>query len=226
MTTYPTSTQRNHSLPRTVGAALWLLCLQYFVVEQIVRGGWTTPYSWADNYISDLGAVACANRPPDSARYVCSPLHAAMNASFIVQGVLIAVGAILNHAVFPAGRMRTAALSLLVLAGAGVIAVGFAPVDVQITAHYAGAGVHFLAGNLGMILLGIALRQPTQDRVLPRPFGTLTVLAGSIGMIALGVLVNGYYLGWGAGTIERVVAYPLPLLLASMGIFLLAKQPR
>ncbi|MBC7806870.1 MAG: hypothetical protein H7145_12045, partial [Akkermansiaceae bacterium] len=54
MTTHPPSTLRNHSLRRTIGAALWVLCLQYFVVEQIVRNGWTTPYSWADNYISDL----------------------------------------------------------------------------------------------------------------------------------------------------------------------------
>ncbi|MBC7806900.1 MAG: DUF998 domain-containing protein, partial [Akkermansiaceae bacterium] len=217
-------TLRNHSLRRTIGAALWVLCLQYFVVEQIVRNGWTTPYSWADNYISDLGAVECANRPPDSARYVCSPLHAAMNTSFIVQGLLIAGGAILTHAAFPVGRMRTTALGLLVLAGVGVIAVGFAPVDAQIAAHYAGAGVHFVGGNAAMILLGAALRQPAQGRVIPRPFGTLALLAGSLGTIALGLLISGHYLGWGAGAIERIVAYPLPLLLAGMGVFLLTDR--
>ena len=134
------------SVHSVVGAVLWCLCLQFFVVEQIVRNGWTTPYSWTGNYISDLGANECANRPPDSLRFVCSPLHNAMNASFIVQGLLIAGGAALNSTAFPAGRVRTVALSLLGVAGAGVIAVGFAPVDVYVMVHYAGAGVHFVGG--------------------------------------------------------------------------------
>ncbi|MBC8138156.1 MAG: DUF998 domain-containing protein [Fibrella sp.] len=218
---------QHSSLPRIVGAVLWCLCLQYFVVEQIVRNGWTTPYSWADNYISDLGAVECANRSPDSTRYICSPLHAAMNASFIVQGLLIAGGAALNRAAFPARLLSTVALALLAIASAGVIAVGFAPVDVHVVTHYVGAGVHFIGGNLGMILLGTAiLQKPTQSRVLPRLLGTLSLLAGSIGIMALGLLVSGQYLGWGAGGIERVVAYPLPVLLAGTGFFLLAKRPR
>jgi hypothetical membrane protein len=214
-------------LRRIIGAVLWCLCLQFFVVEQIVRNGWTTPYSWADNYISDLGVVECANRPPNSRRFVFSPLHDAMNVSFIVQGFLTAGGAALNHAAFPAGRLRTVAMGLLGLAGAGVITVGFAPVDVHVVGHYTGAGVHFVAGNVGMLLLGTALlRQPDQDQTLPRSVGLVILLAGGVGFVALMLLVSGQYLGLGAGTIERVVAYPLPLILAGTGMVIAGRTVR
>lgn len=216
--------ERNERARRAVGALLWCLCLQFFVAEQLVRNGWTTPYSWANNYISDLGAVECANRPPNSDRFVCSPLHTLMNGSFILQGLLIAGGAALNPTALPAGRLRTATTTLFIAAGAGVIAVGFAPVDVHLAAHYAGAGVHFIAGNLGMILFGTALRRSQPDRALPRPFALLARLAGGIGLTALLLLAAGYYAGLGAGGMERVVAYPLPLLLAGVGAFLLFRR--
>jgi hypothetical membrane protein len=48
-----------------VGFALWSLCFQFFVGEQIARLGWPGPYSMTRDYISDLGAAR-------------SPLHWAM----------------------------------------------------------------------------------------------------------------------------------------------------
>ena len=71
-------------IPR-MQAVLWCLCVQFFVAEQIARLGWTLPYSFARNYISDLGATVCTS-------LVCSPRHALMNASFVLQGLLIAGG--------------------------------------------------------------------------------------------------------------------------------------
>ncbi len=47
-----------------LGAALWLLCFQFFVGEQIARLGWPGHYSMARNYISDLGAVRCDGSAP------------------------------------------------------------------------------------------------------------------------------------------------------------------
>ena len=65
---------------RTLGKApagpwLWILCFQFLVCEQIARLGWTLPYSFRRNYISDLGATVCSP-------LVCSPWHAVMNVSF------------------------------------------------------------------------------------------------------------------------------------------------
>ena len=61
--------------PGKVGAFLWLLCLQFFVAEQIARMGWTGHYSMRADFISDLGAT--------------SSLHWVMNGSFVLQGLLI-----------------------------------------------------------------------------------------------------------------------------------------
>jgi hypothetical membrane protein len=72
----------------SLGSLCWILCLQYFAAEAVAVAGWRGLYSFHDNYISDLGAVTCADR-------LCSPLHALMNVSFVSQGVLISAGAAL-----------------------------------------------------------------------------------------------------------------------------------
>jgi hypothetical membrane protein len=201
------------------GAILWMLCCQFFLAEQIVRHGWTTPYRWSENYISDLGAVHCANRPPDSDHYVCSPWHALMNASFVLQGVLILGGSLLAARLFPPGRLRTAATVLIGIAGVSISVVGFAPEDVRPGPHFAAAAVHFLCGNAGMILLGRALlREASPPRRLT---GALSVLAGIVGYVGLALLASGPLLQWGAaGGWERVTAYPFPLWLTGMGGYL------
>ena len=49
-------------------AGCWFLCVQYFAAEAIAIAGWRGAYSFHDNYISDLGALACIGSG-------CSPLH-------------------------------------------------------------------------------------------------------------------------------------------------------
>ncbi|GAA2131689.1 hypothetical protein GCM10009825_13420 [Arthrobacter humicola] len=77
-----------------VGALAKLSVLQYFVAESAVIGAWAgaDPYSRRTGYISDLGASACGDF---SGRDVCSPAHVLMNASFVVQGLGMIVGALL-----------------------------------------------------------------------------------------------------------------------------------
>src|SRR2546423_441519 len=104
-----------------LGAIVWMLAILFFIAQLIVQSAWTTPFSLATTYISDLGNTACAPYPAGSSRYVCSPWHAWMNASFILLGVLILVGGALIYRAFPAGRMRTIGLVLLALAGPGPI---------------------------------------------------------------------------------------------------------
>ena len=76
------------------GALAKLSVLQYFVAESAVIGAWAgaDPYSRRTGYISDLGASACGDF---SGRDVCSPAHVLMNASFVVQGLGMIVGALL-----------------------------------------------------------------------------------------------------------------------------------
>src|SRR6266542_5921607 len=80
------------------GAIVWMLAIQFFIAQIIVQAVWTTPFSLTTNYISDLGNTACGPYPAGPRiMYVCSPWHAGMNASFIVQGLIILVGAALIY---------------------------------------------------------------------------------------------------------------------------------
>ena len=189
---------------RRLGAVLWALCFQFFVCEQIARFGWTTPYSFSHNYISDLGAVTCADRPPGSGHFVCSPWHPVMNASFFVQGLLISGGAWLAGEPFSKlGR------GLLVASGLGLCLVALAPEDVNTQVHFTGAAVHLTCGGLGMALLG--------NRV--------SLAVGLFALIALLLLATGHIGPFGHGGMERLGGYPLPLYLCATGVRLL-RDPR
>src|ERR1700748_829670 len=116
--------------PPWLGAGWWALCFQFFVAEQIARMSWPG-YSMTGNWISALGA---AN----------SPRHWVMNGSFVVQGVLISVGALLMRRLFPPKAAYRMALSLFVLSGLGVLVVGLVPEDSNARIHQMAALVHLL----------------------------------------------------------------------------------
>ena len=184
---------------RRAGFALWALCLQFFVAEQVARSGWPGPYSMTRDYISDQG----------SAR---SPLHWVMNGSFVLQGLLIFFGAMLVRRCFPS---RT--IFLLAIAGIGVLLVGLIPEDQNIQLHLWGAGGNFVAGNLAVLLMG-AGKSSHWD-------GRLGVALGLLGLVATGALLFRSGLGTQIGTVERFAAYPLPLWLTWTGLRgLLAKD--
>jgi hypothetical membrane protein len=189
------------SSPRTppwLGAGWWALCFQFFVAEQIARMGWPGHYSMTGNWISDLGAAD-------------SPRHWVMNVSFVLQGVLISVGAILMRRLFPAKVSYRAALLLFLVSGLGVLVVGLAPEDSDAHVHRVAALAHLLAGNLGMVLIGVAMFAGAA-RVRFR--GVITLLAGLLGLTALALLGLGEK---DVGTFERMAAYPLTLWLTWMG---------
>ena len=115
------------------GAIAWLLTLQFFVVEAIAASRFDENYSRADDVISDLGTAESAARM-------------LMNASFVVQGLLIAAGALLLGPGLSGTGGRVARV-LLVAAGIGVLLVGVFPSDGNATAHLVGATVHLLDEN-------------------------------------------------------------------------------
>jgi hypothetical membrane protein len=204
-----------------LGAGLWLFCFQFFVGEQIARLGWAGHYSMKRNYISDLGAVRCSGSP------ACSSLHWVMNGSFVLQGLLIVFGAVLVRGLFPARPVYRIALVLFAIAGVGVLEVGLAPEDVNLRLHVLGAVAHFLGGNLAMILLGLVMiRRSVCEARTMRWRSWITFALGSVGLLAtLALAFRGTpswaALGWDAGTVERLAAYPLPLWLTWTGFLLL-----
>jgi hypothetical membrane protein len=201
-----------------IGAIVWILAIQFFIAQWIVQSAWTTPFSLTTNYISDLGNTSCGPYPAGPRiMYVCSPWHAWMNASFILLGVIILVGAALIYRAFPAGRTRTAGLALLALAGPGPILVGLFPENVNITPHTIGAAAHFVSGNLGIVVLGIAIAATRRQT----PLAVYSIILGIVGLLATALFVSGHYLGASIGGMERIAAYPLPVWLIVIGVSLL-----
>lgn len=200
-----------------VGAWLWLGCFQFFVAEQIARLGWTGHYSMTRDYISDLGALDLS-----SLRWV-------MDGSFVLQGCLIFFGALLVRKVFPPRNTDRIALGLLAIAGAGVLVVGLVPENVDLRLHLAGAVANFLGGGLGMVLLGLVMiRRTVRLPLVAKVKSWTTLVAGSVGLLA--TLALGFRgspswaaLGWQAGTVERLAAYPLPLWLTWTGFLLIRR---
>jgi hypothetical membrane protein len=150
------------------------------------------------NWISDLGTAD-------------SPLHWVMNGSFVLQGVLISVGALLMRRLFPAKWSFRLSLLLFLISGLGVLVVGLVPADKIAQVHRVAALVHLVAGNLAMILMGLAMIAAAARM---RFRGVITLFAGLLGLTALALLSLGEK---DVGTFERLAAYPLTLWLTWMG---------
>lgn len=228
----PTSVPAAAYIPDTastrqyVGAWSVLSVLQYFAAETAVIGAWAgpQPYDRRTGYISDLGALNCGNY---DGRDVCSPLHWLMNASFIVQGLGMFLGALLLSSgllcvaaragvrVHPGRRKpRLAAVWVRILtgtAGAGTMVVGLVPEDAGSAFHFIGAVVYFLAGALALLVLGVLWLRQT-------PLGWLVL---GCGVVSLAALATGGLTGMDVpepGTLERLMGYPITIGVAASGL--------
>ena len=203
-----------------VGALAWLLAAQFFVAQVAVASAWTTPFSVKTRVISDLGNTACGPHPNPSSVSVCSPWHAAMNASFIIVGITMAAGAILARGAFRAGWRRNFAVTLFVVAGVGVLMVGVYPENENITTHAIGAGINFIGGNMALILFGLAVPSTPS-----RPwFMWFSITAGIVGLVSTVLFVSRHDLGLGPGGIERFAAYTTTTWQIVAGLIVL-RQP-
>ncbi|MEJ3658810.1 DUF998 domain-containing protein [Actinomycetes bacterium KLBMP 9759] len=201
-----------------IGAIVWIIgAAQFFLLHVIVERAWARPYSWLHNNISDLGNVTCAT-PPDG-RYICSPLHDWMNASFVAGGICILLGAALTAAIVAVGKRGNVGAALLAITGAAWVLVGVFPADVDENLHVLGAVIIFGCGNAGLVLLGLA----RSALGVARP---VAVVLGIAGFVAAFLHFGGVYLGLGMGGMERVTAFALPLWLLLAGGELVGKRAR
>lgn len=192
--------------------------MQFFVVMVIVQLGWETPYSWADNNISDLGNVRCGEF---GGRYVCSPLHELMNVSFVLGGILFLGGTLLTFAAWPRTAVSYAVRLLLAATSAGWMVAGLFPADVDENLHVvAGAFVIFVFGNLALLLTGFLRTGPIART------RWYAVAFGALGLLAMLLHFSGNGLGLGVGGMERVTAYGVPVWLAIAGTAVLRQNRR
>jgi len=210
---HASSTASNHDATTTLGGSLWVLSgVQFAIAQFVVAAAWSPPYSWTNNYISDLGNTACGDFavPHGAASYVCSPLAPVMNASFIVSGVLVIGGVLLLVAAWQRRRITAATICLWLIAGLGKIGVGLVPENTNINLHLLAAcniplesvaslllGVAVLGSHKWLGLIGIGL-------AVLGFVGTLLGIAGEVAGPSL-------YLGLGPGGIERLAEYPATL---------------
>lgn len=220
MSTLPASMRTGRA-----GAILWLLCCQFFVAEQLARVNVRGPYSMTHSSISDLGALHLFGfRAAEATSY--SPLHLLMNASFLLQGVLIFFGARGVRRLFRRTTLIRTAMLLFELSALGVFVVGLAPEDFAVDVHVLAATLHFVCGSVAMLLLGLGLLRRTNQLA-----GLVTTGAGMFALVATLLLALGQTsawsgLGWPVGLVERMAAYPLPLWLTGCGLVLLRRKQR
>lgn len=195
---------------RAVPALLLTGSIIYLAGEAVSAAAWTAPaYSYARNWISDLGSTT---RGRFQGRLIDSPLHDVMNAAFITQGVLLAVGVVLL-ARTARGPLRTAVGVVGVVVGAGYLLIGTfhgsasAATDGTLAWHFAGAGLAILGGNALALVLGIHWWRDPATRGL----GHASAPLGVLGLIGTAVLLATMGSDVPAGLIERIAVYPIVL---------------
>lgn len=195
-----------------LGPVIWILSIHYFIVQLLVSAAWThVPYSWRYNTISDLGNTACGLT---NGRFACSPLHALMNSSFIVLGLIMAIGSLLIFQEFRESRGTLTGFSLMALAGFGTVVVGLFPENTIGALHVLGASLPFLLGNLSLVILSIALY-----KIGPKA-RICTFISGFIPLLLLVPFLDGRYGLFGIGGMERLIAYPQTIWLILFGLYM------
>ena len=240
MSSAPSTAQSVAFIPDTtstrqyIGAWSVLSVLQYFAAEAAVIAAWAgpRPYDLRTGYISDLGAINCG---VFDGREVCSPLNWLMNASFVVQGLGMLLGALLlssgllRVAALAGARIRPgrrtpwlAAVAVRVLtgtAGAGTVIVGLVPEDVGSGWHLAGAVMYFIAGAVALLVLGFLWLRKTAMAWFILACGTVSAAA----------LVTGGLTGMDVpepGTLERLMGYPVTVGMATAGLVIAQRVHR
>lgn len=144
-------------------AAAWIAAgLAYLAFEAIAAEGFRPHYSYAHNFISDLGITS---RGMYQNRMIDSPLANLMNAAFCLQGTLFFVGAVLIARAFQA-RNATVFLTLAAANAAGNFLVATvhsgptAQADGTIRVHVTGAVLAILGGNAAILAGSSIVRGP------------------------------------------------------------------
>ncbi|WP_223359154.1 DUF998 domain-containing protein [Leifsonia sp. ZF2019] len=173
---------------QSTSATLWIVAAGVYLVAEAVSALAFPGYSYATNYISDLGV-------PDvgtfQGRSMDSPLHLMMNVAFVLHGVLFAVAAILTAR---GDAWRTTARRWFVaLAGVhavGIILVGLFPGSQAnadsglIVFHVLGAAMAIIGGNAAVVVAGVTLL-----RQGPRWLGSTSIALGVVGIVGLVMLL-------------------------------------
>ncbi|MFC9557726.1 DUF998 domain-containing protein [Rhodococcus sp. NPDC056960] len=199
------------------GAVAWISVSAFTVMNIAAATRWQDPgYSVRRNFISSLGTTECLTQ---AGKFVCSPWHLAADVTWIAVGLLIAAGAYLLRRAFPANRLSRAGLLLLLVNGIGLVIVGANPDNLRPAVHFFGGAVGGLAGVLGALVLGLALRRDRFWRAYGYAAIVIAFLSG-VGAALMQVSTN-----W-VGLFESLLAYPVMWWMTAAGIRVLLSARR
>jgi hypothetical membrane protein len=188
-----------------VGPLVFISSILYFAAQIACAWVWQPPYSVVDNTISDLGNTA-------------SPRHALMNAAFVFLGVVMAAGSLLVSQEFRESspvekRGASVGFATMGVAGVGTVIVGLFPENVSHDAHLAGAVLAIGGGAAAIFILGWFVGLPERLRFFTR-------LWAPVAAVAAVLFACHRDFGIGAGSMERVAAYPVTIWLISFGVYI------
>ncbi len=219
-----------HSRARAA-AWCWIVAGVAYLVAEAAAASAFPGYSYATNYISDLGIPDVET---SGGRAIDSPLHLLMNAAFVLHGVLFATATALAASAIAgaaASTLRRAAVVALGLThGVGNVLVGLvhsgqAHAGTALGAlHGIGAGLAIVGGNLTAVLGGATVRRITGTRQI----GTVLVALGILGIVAvLALVVDGATTGAvPVGVWERAAVYAITAAELLAGVTILRRLRR
>jgi len=178
-----------------IAGVLFFVAGAQFIFGLVVAEALYPSYSFADNYISDLGV---------------GPSSIIFNSSAFLLGLLLLIGTyFLRHI----SNFKTVSMLLLLMA-LGAMGVGVFTKDYR-TAHGAVASAAFFFAGLSAI---------SSFKVLKKPLSLISIILGTMtlgalvlfssGMITSGSLTSDiaydsdFYMGLGPGGMEHMIVYP------------------
>lgn len=216
--------ERHHAAGR-VAAALWLMAaVLYLGGEAATAVAFSPPYSYATNYISDLGVPTCGT--VYAGRSICSPRHALMNATFIVQGVLF-VAAALAVSICLRSWTRYLLVTCAALEGIGIIVIGLYPETT--TSALGGLNVHILGALLAIVFGNVTAMVSIfglRELDLPRLHRWISVALPMIAVFALAMLITDATEWVPSGIWERTSVYTITAWELLTGACLLYREGR
>jgi len=194
-----------HRAVRTGGVLIAAASVQFIVAMVLVQSRYAG-YSLTGNYISDLGGAH-------------SPWALVFDASAIALGAIVLPSVLLVWSAFDPHPTRAPGLLLLMIAGAGTIAVGVFPETTHAlngNAHHYATVIAFVGASVGFIVVSFAMRRPDRWRFS----GPYTLATGAVSLAAVVLYSFSEYLGLGPGGMERLIVAPILLWMIVEGVHL------
>lgn len=188
MTTNAPPTTERRRLFATSAGVLWIVAgVAYVTLEAIAAAGYVGGYSYANNYISDLGVTSPS---VFEGRTIESPRAALMNAAFYLDGILFLAAAVLVVRAL-VGSPGWLFLALAATHTVGNILVGTIhgggteSASGSIQWHTLGAALAIVGGNAAVLAAALLSRQIGA----PPWYRAVSIALGVLGLLCLAMLL-------------------------------------